>query len=277
MAAISIAEKTFDIKSCQSLFELLYHKGYIKECDLENIYLDSDFKNIKKIKQPLPYDKNKCHAREWSIETINNVEYVLDNIQCQKIKVEGSCFCKFHNKKNETMPNGWWLGKVNERRPEPLYHPGLKNPETGEYENKIQHKWKVDCPKPQNIEKSDETPIKKKDNEEKPKKRRGRPPGSKNKKKKDSKKDSKKKKITPIKEKDQEEELEEKQTFSFDYQEEEDSIKYEVDGFAYSVNSEGDVINPHTYEYMGCSNKNGGINFIDEDAIEKHKINIASI
>ena len=84
------------------------------------------------------YDEHKCDAREWSIESINNIDYVLDNVQCQREKMNGSCFCKFHHKKNETMPNGWWLGKINEKRPEPLYHPGSKNHETGKYENSIQ-------------------------------------------------------------------------------------------------------------------------------------------
>ena len=39
------------------------------------------------------------------------------------------------------MPNGWWLGKINEPRPEPLIHPGHKNPVTGRYENPIEHLW----------------------------------------------------------------------------------------------------------------------------------------
>ena len=171
------------------------------------------------------------------------------------------------------MPNGWWLGKVNEKRPEPLYHPGSKNPETSKYENQIQHQWKYEIPKP--IENIEDTQDKENVAEVKPKKRRGRPPGSKNKKNKKNKKtktDPKKNKeqIITVKE-------EPKQTFVFDYEEENESVKYEVNGFAYSVNSEGDVINPHTYEYMGNSDGNGGINFIDDDALEKHKKNVESM
>ena len=275
MSVISLAEKTFDIQSCQSLFENLYIRGHLKENSLEKIYADPLFKELQKIKtkEQNQYDEHKCDAREWSIETIDNIDYVLDNIQCQKEKMDGSCFCKFHKKKNENMPNGWWLGKVNEKRPEPLYHPGSKNPETSKYENQIQHQWKYEIPKP--IENIEDTQDKENVAEVKPKKRRGRPPGSKNKKNKKTKKN----KIDPKKNKEQIITVKEepKQTFVFDYEEENESVKYEVNGFAYSVNSEGDVINPHTYEYMGNSDGNGGINFIDDDALEKHKKNVENI
>lgn len=276
MSVISLAEKTFDIRSCQSLFENLYIKGHLKENSLEKIYADPSFKELQKIKtrEAIIYDEHKCDAREWSIESINNIDYVLDNVQCQREKMNGSCFCKFHHKKNETMPNGWWLGKINEKRPEPLYHPGSKNHETGKYENPIQHQWKYEISKP--IENIEDTNDKETDVEVKPKKRRGRPPGSKNKKNKKTKTDPKKNKeqIITVKE---ESEPKPKQTFVFDYEEETDSVKYEVDGFAYSINQEGDVINPHTYEYMGQSDGNGGINFIDDDALEKHKNNVENI
>ena len=281
MSLISLAEKTFDIHSCQQLFEDLYKKGHIKENSLQEIYKDPSFKHLKKLKEDsrkvLPYDPLRCDAREWSVENKNNTDYVIDNLQCLKTKENGSCFCKFHQKKNDSMPNGWWLGKINEPRPEPLIHPGHKNPVTGRYENPIEHLWiyenSVTEKKELNItEEKQET----KNTEEKPKKRRGRPPGSKNKKNKEPKKEVKKQ--PAIKEENIVKEEKPPSSFTFNYEEEEgDSKLYDVDGFAYSINSEGDVINPHTYDYMGTCDGNGGINFIDEDAKEKHQLNVESI
>jgi len=291
MSLISLAEKTFDIYSCQNLFENLYKKGYIKKESLQDIYKDSDFKHLNKIKEDqrkaLPYDSTKCDAREWCVENKNNTDYVLDNVQCKKIKGNGSCFCKFHQKKHDSMPNGWWLGKINESRPEPLIHPGHINPETGRYENPIEHLWiyenSVTEKKDSNIIEEKEK-QEQKNNDEKPKKRRGRPPGSKNKKKKEPNKQTKKptKKQPIIKEEKEDSEGKEEEkpntSFTLHYEDdEEDSKLYEVDGFAYSINSEGDVINPHTYDYMGTSDGNGGIDFIDEDAKEKHQINVETI
>lgn len=293
MSLISLAEKTFDIYSCQNLFENLYKKGYIKKESLQDIYKDSDFKHLNKIKEDqrkaLPYDSTKCDAREWCVENKNNTDYVLDTVQCTKIKRNGSCFCKFHQKKHDSMPNGWWLGKINESRPEPLIHPGHRNPETGRYENPIEHLWiyenSVTEKKDSNIiEEKEKEKQEQKNNDEKPKKRRGRPPGSKNKKKKEPNKQTKKqtKKQPIIKEEKEESEGKEEEkpntSFKLHYEDdEEDSKLYEVGGFAYSINSEGDVINPHTYDYMGTSDGNGGIDFIDEDAKEKHQLNIESI
>lgn len=276
MSILSLAEKTFDIQSPQNLFEQLYNKGYIKENSLEKIYQDPLFKGLQKIKvsENNQYDENKCSAREWRVENIDNIDYVLDNVQCQKGKMDGSCFCKFHHKKNEIMPKGWWLGKVNEPRPEPLYHPGHINHISGIYENPIHHKWKYEIQKSKNTDINEviENNDTNNNSKVKPKKKRGRPPGSKNKKKKtDSIKGNQKNK-SKTKSKTTNEKL-----FSFDYEEENDSVKYEVDGFAYSLNLEGDVINPHTYDYMGCKDNHGGITFIDNDALEKHKINISNI
>ena len=280
MSAISLAKKNFNIPSCQKLFNDLYTSGYLSDNVLDTIFLDPKFDYLEKLDiNNNDINTNKCMAREWKIENKDNIDYVLDNIQCQKDKLNGSCFCIFHNKKNETMPNGWWLGKINEPRPDPLYHPGSKNPITGKYDKPIQHQWTYEIKKSKETDIINETPIdehKDKD-KEKPKRKRGRPPGSKNKKNKNKNKNKDK-----DKDKDKDKGLtiideQPKEKFIFDYEEENDTFKYEVDGFAYSTNIDGDVINPHTYEYMGQSDGNGGINFIDSDAVEKHKVNISTI
>ena len=86
MSILSLAEKTFDIQSPQNLFEQLYNKGYIKENSLEKIYQDPLFKGLQEIKvsENNQYDENKCSAREWRVENIDKIDYVLDNVQCQK-------------------------------------------------------------------------------------------------------------------------------------------------------------------------------------------------
>ena len=91
------------------------------------------------------FDEDRCSARKWEAE--GGLGY--DNIQCssckkvskdeakkvflefedkmnedQKEKLSeylekyDGCFCKNHLKQDFFMPNGWWLGKVNEARPE---------------------------------------------------------------------------------------------------------------------------------------------------------------
>ena len=99
----------------------------------------------KQEKQDEEFDEDRCSARKW--ESDGGLGY--DNIQCsscKKIPKEDAesvlmefkgkmneaqlenmedylekydgCFCKNHLKQDFFMPNGWWLGKVNEDRPE---------------------------------------------------------------------------------------------------------------------------------------------------------------
>jgi hypothetical protein len=101
--------------------------------------------STKQEKQDEDFDEDRCSARKW--ESDGGLGY--DNIQCsscKKIPKEDAedilnefkgkmneaqlenmedylekydgCFCKNHLKQDFFMPNGWWLGKVNEDRPE---------------------------------------------------------------------------------------------------------------------------------------------------------------
>ena len=111
---------------------------------------------------------NKCQARIWDGGK---------GTQCGHIIASGSnCLCKVHyNACTLRMPNNkWWLGLVNEDRPEyPI------NPTTG-----IVHQWIYDINGTKILDEKKEE-IKEETTEEviKVKKPRGRPKGSKNKKK----------------------------------------------------------------------------------------------
>ena len=91
------------------------------------------------------FDEDRCSARKWeaegglgydsiqcssckkvSKEDAENVlsefkdkmnEAQLENMEDYLEKYDG-CLCKNHLKQDFFMPNGWWLGKVNEDRPE---------------------------------------------------------------------------------------------------------------------------------------------------------------
>ena len=116
----------------------------------------------------LGYDQGRCCARVWKAE--EGLGY--DNIQCTSknfvspedaIKVlktfdmdeekastlddyvagYNGCFCKKHLSMDFFMPNGYWLGKVNEPRPEEPKLPkgSVKKGFTEEYK---EHKWMID-------------------------------------------------------------------------------------------------------------------------------------
>lgn len=117
------------------------------------------------IKHPLKVNQSdKCLARLW-----DKGDY--GNTQCQNIKSNG-CLCSKHYNSSLRMGGLWWLGLINEERPENPIHPisGL-------------HKWSKD--KNGNdyiIEKKHEDEEKNvKKVEVKEKRKRGRPKGSKNK------------------------------------------------------------------------------------------------
>ena len=133
------------------------------------------------------FDECRCPARMWEAE--KGLGY--DNIQCsscnkvpkedaekvllefeskmeesQKAKLSeyldsyDGCFCKNHLKQDFFMPNGWWLGKVNEDRPEkPMLPKGsFKDGYQGDYK---EHFWMYDS-EGKKVEKSSKKKIVKK-------------------------------------------------------------------------------------------------------------------
>ena len=75
----------------------------------------------------LGYDNIQCSkatkvSKEDAEDMLNEFkdkmnEAQLEDLQDYLEKYDG-CFCKNHLKQDFFMPNGWWLGKVNEKRPE---------------------------------------------------------------------------------------------------------------------------------------------------------------
>ena len=145
------------------------------------------------------FDEGRCSARKWEAE--GGLGY--DNIQCSsckkiptdeaekvmeefKEKMDGDqlarlpeylekydgCFCKNHLKQDFFMPNGWWLGKVNEDRPEkPMLPKGSFK--DGYQEDCKEHHWMYG-PDGQKVEKtSKKKVIKKKSKKEETKKVEG--------------------------------------------------------------------------------------------------------
>ena len=141
----------------------------------------------KQEKQDEEYHDDRCSARTW--ESDDGLGY--DNIQCsscKKIPKEDAekvleeykdkmneaqlenmdvyiekydgCFCKVHLKTDFLMPNGWWLGKVNEDRPEkPMLPKGsFKNGYQDEYK---EHFWMYNS-EGKKVEKSSKKKIVKK-------------------------------------------------------------------------------------------------------------------
>ena len=107
-------------------------------------------------------EEQKCLARLWG-----NGDY--GDTQCQKTKFKG-CLCKKHYNASLRMRGKWWLGLINEERPE---NPG--HPISGK------HKWSKDKDGGDYIIKEEIQEEPEKDNGVKEKRKRGRPKGSKNK------------------------------------------------------------------------------------------------
>ena len=119
--------------------------------------------DIKKYPFYIIREEEKCLARLW-----DKGDY--GNTQCQNSKFK-SCLCKKHYNASLRMDGMWWLGLINEERPE-----NPKHPISGT------HKWTKD--KDGNdyvIEEVEEKDVIQ-NKEIKEKRKRGRPKGSKNKK-----------------------------------------------------------------------------------------------
>ena len=77
---------------------------YLKDVDIVNIKFKNDV------------DENKrCFARLWG-------DGSLGNDRCSRLIKEG-CLCKKHLEASQRMNGRWWLGVINEERPEEPIHP----------------------------------------------------------------------------------------------------------------------------------------------------------
>jgi len=124
---------------------------YLKNIDLKTVVFNKNVEN-----------ENRCYARIWG-------DGSFGNDRCER-KIKSGCLCKKHIEAEKRMNGKWWLGLINEPRPENPEHPVSGK-----------HQWGKD--KDGNdyvIEKEPDSVIK--DIPVKVKRRRGRPKGSKNKK-----------------------------------------------------------------------------------------------
>ena len=251
----------------QSLTEtlnVLISEKYLNENDVDGIFSNQKVMDlIHKEESPSDkgYNSNNCHARVW--------KNGFDNIQCNCLKMDGEDYCLTHCKRVKEKGE-WWLGKITEVKPkQPIYYDGTihywKTDEIIEREEMIQSEKKVEL--------NPETSVKRK---------RGRPKGSKNKKKKEknmseltkkdillllkekSEKDTKKETIQNVLKKEIKSENIINETSENIYMV--DNVPYELDG--------NNIMDPYDYSPMGTKNGQGGIDFEDEDAENKHKENI---
>ena len=148
MAAITIAKGTLAKGMITTdLLNTLVEKEHLTKDLVEKIRADPDLehffsttpskakskpkkKSIKKASNSSErnvegYDSHRCSARLWKPadeegNPSKSGKYGLDNVQCLTAKMDGSCWCEKHQKIDEAM-GGYWLGKVNEPRPEKLH------------------------------------------------------------------------------------------------------------------------------------------------------------
>ena len=104
---------------------------------------------IWKAEGGLGFDKIQCNSKnmvpkEKAKQMLMDLEHAPSEELVDKY-LEGynGCFCKKHMSQDLLMPNGWWLGKVNEARPEDPKLPtgSIKKGYTEEYKA---HTWMYD-------------------------------------------------------------------------------------------------------------------------------------
>ena len=117
------------------------------------------------------FSGDRCFARKWEAEgglgydsiqcssckkvTSDEAEKVMDGFKDKMdedqlarlpeyLEKYDSCFCKNHLKQDFFMPNGWWLGKVNEDRPEKPMLPKGSFKDGYHPEDCKEHRWMFD-------------------------------------------------------------------------------------------------------------------------------------
>ncbi len=253
------------------------------------------------------YDSSRCPCRIW--KATNGIG--LPNVQCSKKLPGGESMCKMHSGK---IGDGkWWLGFVNEEPPEePMFCDHLKNPNkahwwTSEAKEAAESKKKAEKVKKKKVESEEED-----DGEEEPKEVKKKVKKVKKKVKKEKVKEEEeeepkevKKKVKKVEKKEPEEEEEEpkevkkkvkKEKVKKEPEEEEEDdgagtgLKFDQDlsedeseekefvfeGVTYKKTPEGEIID-HEFNYIGDDDGEGGITFTDDDALERHEENKASL
>ena len=171
MAALTIAKNTLTKMTVSLDFlEALCAKEFISQEDIQKISEDEELKHFfapakvtkkrrgKKTSAPkvsdterndAEYNPCKCAARLWKpvddqCNPCSGKYGGLDNVQCRSDMIEGSDFCKKHAAQAEAMGGKWWLGKVNEPRPETPMLPKGSLKKGYDLEDLQPHFWKYD-------------------------------------------------------------------------------------------------------------------------------------
>ena len=287
MAALELAQTTLASPQVSKTFlNQLVEKEFLTEEARDGILADEELCQFittgkkarkKSTKKQSPsdeernkehYDPSRCPCRIW--KATNGIG--LPNVQCSKKLPGGESMCKMHSGK---IGDGkWWLGFVNEEPPEePMFCDHLKNPNkahwwTSEAKEAAESKKKAEKVKKKKVESEEED-----DGEEEPKE-------VKKKVKKEKVKKEKVKKEKVKKEPEEEEEDDGAGTglkFDQDLSEDESEEKeFVFEGVTYKKTPEGEIID-HEYNYIGDDDGEGGITFTDDDALERHEENKASL
>ena len=280
MAALELAQTTLASPQVSKTFlNQLVEKEFLTEEARDGILADEDLCQFittgkkarkKSTKKQSPsdeernkeqYDPSRCPCRIW--KAVSNIGF--PNVQCSKKLPDGESMCKMHSGK---IGDGkWWLGFVNEEPPEePMFCDHLKNPNkahwwTSEAKEAAESKKKAEKVKKKKVESEEED-----DGEEEPKEVK--------------KKVKKVKKEKKKKEPEEEEEDDGAGTglkFDQDLSEDESEEKeFVFEGVTYKKTPEGEIID-HEFNYIGDDDGEGGITFTDDDALERHEENKASL
>ena len=277
MAALELAQTTLASPQVSKTFlNQLVEKEFLTEEARDGILADEDLCQFittgkkarkKSTKKQSPsdeernkeqYDSSRCPCRIW--KATNGIG--LPNVQCSKKLPGGESMCKMHSGK---IGDGkWWLGFVNEEPPEePMFCDHLKNPNkahwwTSEAKEAAESKKKAEKVKKKKVESEEED-----DGEEEPK---------------EVKKKVKKEKVKKEPEEEEEDDgagtgLKFDQDLSEDESEEKEFV---FEGVTYKKTPEGEIID-HEFNYIGDDDGEGGITFTDDDALERHEENKASL
>ena len=311
MAALELAQTTLASPQVSKTFlNQLVEKEFLTEEARDGILADEELCQFittgkkarkKSTKKQSPsdeernkehYDPSRCPCRIW--KPIGGM-IGLPNVQCSKKLPGGESMCKMHSGK---IGDGkWWLGFVNEDPPEePMFGDHLKNPNkahwwTSEAKEAAESKNKAEKKKVkkevEDEEEGEEEPkeVKKKVKKvkKKVKKVKKKEPEEEEEEEEEPKKVKKKEKVKKEKVKKEPEEEEEDDgagtglKFDQDLSEDESEEKeFVFEGVTYKKTPEGEIID-HEYNYIGDDDGEGGITFTDDDALERHEENKASL
>ena len=260
----------------------------------------------------LGFDKIQCNSKamvpkEKAKEILMDLEHAPSEEVVDKY-LEGydGCFCKKHMSQDLLMPNGWWLGKVNEARPEDPKLPSgsIKKGYSEEYKahtwmydengEKVEKKTRRSSPKKEkkvekvdNAENVDADPIPEEEVQEQVQEltasqENAAGTGLPKKEKKEEEEDEQAKFLAWKKANHPEEVDNGEETEDMSDDEEKEDSEYIVDGIEYIKHWDEDekawiILEPEEYGKIGVPKEDGGIGFdSDEEDAHMERVNAAN-